>query len=87
MNCLQQQVKAGWVTEDKVNDSVLRILTPMFAMGIFDLPNNGTTATNATTEVCMDVLSLLSHWNDNTFLACWQWNCPVLHVYAPHHCH
>ena len=46
-----QQVKAGWVTEDKVNDSVLRILTPMFAMGIFDLPNNGTTATNATTEV------------------------------------
>ena len=48
---IESALKAGKVTQAKIDDSVSRILTPMFAMGLFDEPwlsNNGTTAANVT---------------------------------------
>ena len=52
-DALAAQVKSGKVTMDKVNDSTLRILTPMFQMGLFDEPwisNNGSLSNNVTSE-------------------------------------
>jgi len=47
-DALTKAVAAGNVTEDKINDSVMRILTPMFQFGVFDTPNNGTLDNNVT---------------------------------------
>ena len=41
-------VKAGTVPMSKVNDSTMRILTPMFEMKLFDIPNNNTQKNNVT---------------------------------------
>jgi len=40
-NKLKQAVQNGQVSQDRINDMLLRILTPMFTMNLFDLPNNG----------------------------------------------
>ena len=45
---LTQAVAAGTVKESKVDDSVMRILTPMFQFGVFDTPNNGSLTDNVT---------------------------------------
>ena len=37
---LAAEVAAGKVSQATVNASVLRILTPMFTVGLFDIPNN-----------------------------------------------
>jgi beta-glucosidase len=41
-------VEAGTVPATRLDDMALRVLTPMFAAGIFDIPNNGTMDSNAT---------------------------------------
>ena len=41
---------AGSISQSKIDDIVLRMLTPMFEFGLFDTPNNGTTAANVTTQ-------------------------------------
>lgn len=38
---LKQAVQNGQVSQSRVDDMLLRILTPMFAMKLFDIPNNG----------------------------------------------
>ena len=43
-------VKSGAVSMKKVNDSMLRILTPMFQMRLFDVPNNNSITNNVTSE-------------------------------------
>ena len=45
---LAAAVAAGNVTVAKIDDSVLRILTPMFAVGQFDTPNPNKGDTNVT---------------------------------------
>jgi len=41
-------VNKGEISIDFVNDSVFRILLPMFRFGIFDKPNNNTMDRNVT---------------------------------------
>jgi len=38
---LQQDYEAGKVSINRINDMVLRMLTSMFQMGIFDRPQTG----------------------------------------------
>jgi beta-glucosidase len=47
---LLQAVQSGNISEDTVDQSVLRILTAMFAAGLFDNPNTGTRAANVTSS-------------------------------------
>eukprot|EP00750_Incisomonas_marina_P012704 INCI17143.13.p1 GENE.INCI17143.13~~INCI17143.13.p1 ORF type:complete len:517 (+),score=92.56 INCI17143.13:524-2074(+) len=47
---VQNLLNNGSVSQSKVDDSVLRMLTPMFEFGVFDTPNNGTTGANVTSE-------------------------------------
>lgn len=47
-DALQTAVQNGSIPVSAVNDSVMRILTPMFQMGIFDTPNNNNITTNVT---------------------------------------
>ena len=50
---LGAMLKAGTLNQSKVDDSVMRILTPMFAMGLFDSKwrdNKGSLSTNVTSE-------------------------------------
>lgn len=47
---LREHISAGNVTIRTVDDSVRRILTPMFAAKLFDVPNKNTTANNVTSE-------------------------------------
>jgi hypothetical protein len=46
---LAAAVAAGNVSVDKVDDSVVRILTSMFQVGIFDVPNTGNFMNNVST--------------------------------------
>lgn len=45
---LAEAIKNGEVPLARLDDMVLRILTPMFAVGIFDRPQNGSLYANAT---------------------------------------
>ena len=45
---IKAKVNSGDVKQDKVDDAALRVLTPMFAMGVFDKPNNNTQENNVT---------------------------------------
>ena len=45
---LVEAVVTGAVPESVIDDKVLRILTPMFAQGVFDIPRSGTPDTNTT---------------------------------------
>lgn len=45
---IKAAVTRGSVDQAKVDDSVLRILTPLFAVGAFDNPTNGSLADNVT---------------------------------------
>lgn len=45
---LQDMLANNKTTIDKINDSVLRILTPLFAVGVFDNPTQGTLDANVT---------------------------------------
>ena len=47
---LIDKVKSGEIDEKIVNDSVFRILYPMFKIGIFDKPNDNTLDKNVTSE-------------------------------------
>eukprot|EP00322_Chrysochromulina_rotalis_P031894 CAMPEP_0115890084 /NCGR_PEP_ID=MMETSP0287-20121206/33166_1 /TAXON_ID=412157 /ORGANISM="Chrysochromulina rotalis, Strain UIO044" /LENGTH=368 /DNA_ID=CAMNT_0003346839 /DNA_START=111 /DNA_END=1214 /DNA_ORIENTATION=- len=47
---LTQAVESGDVTTERIDDAVLRMMTPMFKIGVFDTPNNNTQANNVTTE-------------------------------------
>lgn len=47
-NALVAAVESGAVPESAVDDKALRILTPMFAQGLFDIPPSGTPDTNTT---------------------------------------
>jgi len=47
---LMNAVKSGAVSEDTIDDSVMRMLVPMFKFGIFDNPTNGTLDVNVTSE-------------------------------------
>ena len=42
-------VSGGTVSEERVDDGALRVLTPLFAVGAFDTPNNNTADSNVTT--------------------------------------
>jgi len=47
---LKAMVESGEVTQEKVDDSAVRTLWPIFQVGLFDKPNNNTQSTNVTTE-------------------------------------
>jgi beta-glucosidase len=47
---LMEAVHSGTMDESVVNDKVLRILTPMFAIGLFDHPQGGDIRTNTTSK-------------------------------------
>ena len=47
---LEAAVTSGAVPMTLIDDKVLRILTPMFAQGVFDVPASGSPDTNATSE-------------------------------------
>ena len=47
---LGKMVTQGTLAAAKIDDSALRILTPLIAVGAFDLPNSGTTAVNASSD-------------------------------------
>eukprot|EP00698_Gefionella_okellyi_P025269 TRINITY_DN91_c0_g1_i1.p1 TRINITY_DN91_c0_g1~~TRINITY_DN91_c0_g1_i1.p1 ORF type:complete len:750 (+),score=208.76 TRINITY_DN91_c0_g1_i1:38-2287(+) len=47
---LAAAVASGVVSMDRLNDMVLRMLTPMFAIGIFDYPSQGDLSINATSQ-------------------------------------
>lgn len=46
---LAQAIKNGEVPQSRLDDMVVRILTPMYAVGIFDRPQNGNINANAST--------------------------------------
>merc|ERR1719320_326522 len=47
---LMEAVTTGKIDESVVNDKVMRILTPMFAVGLFDHPQGGDIRTNTTSK-------------------------------------
>lgn len=57
---LLQQVQAGRIPESYVDEAVLRILTPMFAVGVFDTPNPNVRSNNVTSEAHNDLARRLS---------------------------
>ena len=67
-------LKAGTVTQAKIDDSAKRVLTPLFAVGAFDKANNNTAANNVSTSAHNDLSRELSAKatvllkNDNNFL-------------------
>jgi beta-glucosidase-like glycosyl hydrolase len=61
-------VKAGTVPMSKVNDSTMRILTPMFEMKLFDIPNNNTQKNNVTVrDGCCYFLTLHTYLTYSTY--------------------
>ena len=48
-DAIKAKVQSGEVSQDKVDDSALRVLTPMFANNVFDKVNNNTQENNVTT--------------------------------------
>ncbi len=48
MDSIEAAVKAGTVSQAQVDDSALRILTPLFAVGAFDTPTQGSLSANVT---------------------------------------
>jgi len=57
---LTQAVASGQVTEDRLNDMVLRILTALFAVGVMDDPPNGNLNINVTNEEHAELARTLS---------------------------
>lgn len=49
-DALKQLVESGKIDVKYVNNSVYRILLPMFKVGIFDHPNNNTMTNNVTNQ-------------------------------------
>ena len=47
---LVQAVASGTVTTERIDDAVLRMMKPLFKIGVFDNPNNNTQENNVTTE-------------------------------------
>lgn len=47
---LTDMVNNGTVSMDAVNDSVTRILVPMFSVGVFDFPNNNDISSDVTSD-------------------------------------
>eukprot|EP00051_Salpingoeca_urceolata_P028005 m.484425 g.484425 ORF g.484425 m.484425 type:complete len:780 (-) comp23350_c0_seq1:125-2464(-) len=47
---LKAAVQAGTVSIKTIENSVMRMLVPMFQMGLFDVPNNGTHDANVTSD-------------------------------------
>ena len=52
---LAAAVANGTVSRAQVDDSALRILTPMFAMGLFDVINNHSSGANVTSQAHNDL--------------------------------
>ena len=71
---IRDAMKSGKVTQAKIDDSALRILTPLFAVGAFDTNNTNTKANNVSTaahnEVAMKLsaMSTVLMKNDNRLL-------------------
>ena len=59
-NKLLAALKAGSIDVSYVDDAVVRILRPMFAMGLFDHPNFNSRANNVTSEAHNDLARKLS---------------------------
>jgi beta-glucosidase len=57
---LADAVAKGTIAESFVDDAVLRILTPMFAVGVFDTPNANVRSANVTSEAHNDLARRLS---------------------------
>jgi beta-glucosidase len=57
---ISQMVNNGSLATSYIDDSVLRILTPMFQMGVFDLPNPNKRSANVTSEAHNDLARKLS---------------------------
>ena len=49
-DAVARALSGGGVTAARVDDGARRVLTPLFAVGAFDTPNNHTTDANVTTE-------------------------------------
>lgn len=46
---LKEAIRTGQVPQEKVDDSVMRILIPMFRQGLFDKQNTGSLDKNVST--------------------------------------
>lgn len=57
---LEALVASGKISVSTIDDSVLRILTPMFAMGLFDKPNPNSRSNNVTSPEHNNVCRILS---------------------------
>ena len=57
---LLRMVQQGKIDEAYVDEAVMRILTPMFALGIFDKPNPNVRSNNVTSEAHNDLARKLS---------------------------
>lgn len=57
---LKSKVESGEISMDVVNDSVRRILVPMFEVGIFDKPNNNVPTNDVTSDEHKKLNRLLS---------------------------
>lgn len=57
---LKGMVQSGQVTKEKLDDSVIRVLTPLFALGIMDNPNSNSINTNVSTAAQMAVAKELT---------------------------
>ena len=57
---LADAVAKGTIAESFVDAAVLRILTPMFAVGVFDTPNLNLRSANVTSEAHNDLARRLS---------------------------
>ena len=49
-DALKDYVKTGKVSQSKIDDSVLRILIPMFKVGVFDKVTTGSIEKNVTSS-------------------------------------
>ncbi len=57
---LKEAIESGAVPESNLDDKVLRILTSMFAAGLFDNPNTGDPSANVTSQEFNDLARSLA---------------------------